>query len=204
MQTHLLTTYSLSATFLRLRIVNVFRVSDDLAKVLPAITQNVVYDHPTVDDLARFITGIVKTHDAEIGNASTSHKEAVGTMINKYIAGLDSKLPLASHRVHEGAVVLITGSTGNIGSQILSELLQDNSVARVYAFNRAAQNGQTSLRRHEERFKEKGLDCTLLRPDRVTFVEGAVGEGNLGLTDALYREVTLFIVPYQLKPVSLT
>lgn len=84
--------------------------------------------------------------------------------------------------------VLLTGSTGNLGSDVLALLLGDPRVAKVYALNRQSAEGP-SFNRVTARFKSKGLDVGLLSSSRVVFVDGNIALPNLGLPEDIYDEV---------------
>ncbi|KAJ7683143.1 hypothetical protein B0H17DRAFT_1205376 [Mycena rosella] len=106
---------SLNATFLRHRIVAALKNhGDEAAKAASQkIPQNFVYAHPSIEELA-------------------SAKAAIEKMITKYSQGFDE--PIVQTRAglfSSGAVVLLTGSTGGLGSHILEMLLNLASVERV-------------------------------------------------------------------------
>jgi thioester reductase-like protein len=112
-------------------------------------------------------------------------------MIEKYSAGLDRIFPLTRARAGtSGHVVLLTGSTGNLGSQILASLLNDPRVEKVYALNRASSESRSMFVRHQERFEDKALDATLLTSERLVFVEGDTAHLRFGLSEAIYDEVS--------------
>src|SRR6266511_1194259 len=67
-----------------------------------------------------------------------------------------------------GHVVLITGSTGNMGSRVLVGLLKDEHVKTVYAINRPSA-GKGISKRQMERFEDSGLDKELIRSSKVVF-----------------------------------
>jgi len=87
-----------------------------------------------------------------------------------------------------GNVVLITGSTGNMGSRILVGLLKDERVKTVYAVNRPSARKSIS-ERHMERFEDSGLDKELLRSSKVVFIETEISEERMGLDGQLYDKV---------------
>ncbi|KAF9000290.1 putative nonribosomal peptide synthetase [Cyathus striatus] len=177
---------SLSATFLRLRIVGALRQLGTHVD-LPSL-QNIVYEHPTIDSLAHRMSEIVS--DPEKGHTSRSEVDIIEDMVAKYSAGLDEPI----HREAAGSlvagkqVVLITGTTGNLGSQILERLLQNDQVERVYALNRRSASGSTFIR-IEQKFIDKGLDTELLHLSKLVVLEGDAAQDNLGLSLDVYAEV---------------
>ncbi|KAF9463989.1 putative nonribosomal peptide synthetase [Collybia nuda] len=178
---------SLSATFMRLRIIGALRASKDFAKAAESVTQTIVYSHPTIDALTGFIVAVVENPEGT--HLSQGGVDAIEAMITKYSAGLE--LPIDEHHTKVGetpTVVLLTGSTGNIGAQILSDLLGDKTVDRVYALNRPS-GSQTSAERHRARFEDKDLDVSPLDTTKLVLVEGDTSEEHLGLDKATYEEI---------------
>ncbi|KAG6867617.1 hypothetical protein C0993_000498 [Termitomyces sp. T159_Od127] len=181
---------SLSATIIRRRIAGALHRSTDhlTVKAAETITQTTVYTYPSIEALTTFLVELV----AEPGGYKNGNpKTEIEAMIEKYSSGLESP-PIPASRafsVPKNKVVLLTGSTGNLGSEILVELLLDPSVERVYALNRAARGSATILERHTERFVDKALDVELLRSDRLVFVEGDTAMLHLGLSDELYNKI---------------
>ena len=87
-----------------------------------------------------------------------------------------------------GAVVFLTGSTGNIGSQILATLLEDSGVSRVYAFNRG-QSSEESTRRQAIKFHGCGFSVDLLSSAKYVPLIGDLNEEYFGLSHAIYNDV---------------
>ncbi|TFK33802.1 acetyl-CoA synthetase-like protein [Crucibulum laeve] len=179
---------SLSATFLRLRIVGALRTSDASS---PVVSQNVVYNYPTIDQLSTYIIDLMQK--PESSSHVNNKAELIEKMIAKYSVGLDEPLAILPDDCrpldrNPRRTVLVTGTTGNLGSHLLALLLRDESVERVYALNRPASHA-TALARHEARFTDKGLDLDLLRLEKVAFLEGDASQDRLGLDSSVYDEV---------------
>lgn len=162
-------------------------------KATESISQDIVYKHPTIQLLAAHLAELI----APSGNGSVvDPKAAIEEMIEKYSVGLDGQLlgATSTTRPLAASVVLLTGSTGNLGSPLLASLLQDPRVQRVYAFNRAPSGVQSMFERHIGKFTDWGLDVTLLKSDKVFFVSGDTALPNLGIDSTLYDEVRSAIV----------
>jgi Male sterility protein len=182
---------SLSATFFRRRITGAMRSSKDIRaqKAMEEISQDLVYKHPTIQKLASYIDElVVPSGDGNVADPTAGIEE----MIEKYSANLEGRLAVATSTTRPSVanIVLLTGSTGNLGSSVLASLLEDPRVKQVYAFNRG---NQSMLERHTAKFTDRGLDVTLLRSDKVAFISGDIGLPSLGLDSALYDEVRLVI-----------
>ena len=90
--------------------------------------------------------------------------------------------PLPSHDV-----VLITGATGTIGSNVLAQLVADPKVGKVYALNRKA--SKPSDARQRTALKDRGLDPSVVDSPKVVLLEGTVSQSKLGLADKLYEQL---------------
>ncbi|KAF7341016.1 Acetyl-CoA synthetase-like protein [Mycena sanguinolenta] len=170
---------SLHATFLRHRIVGALRKSSaHEASAAQKITQNFVYVHPTIEDLASAIAAVVRGVNVSLNNA----KDAVEEMIAKYSAGFE--IPVSPHGKSvasstQGQVVLLTGSTGGLGSHILEILLRHPAIERVYAFNRLGRIPVSE--RQQAAFVDRALDIALLASEKLIYFEGDSAKENLGL-----------------------
>ncbi|KAF9067129.1 putative aminoadipate reductase [Rhodocollybia butyracea] len=171
---------SLSATILRLRLVSALRKSKTpgISSVAQDITQALVYSHPTIELLSRCIAGFITNPNAE--SRMKSHEQAIEEMISKYSEGFDAIPRASSDQPRNQEYVLLTGSTGNLGAQMLESLLLKDEVVRVYTLNRPS-NRASMLDRHLERFQDKALDVSLLQSSKLVFLEGDTSHEDLSL-----------------------
>ncbi|KAJ7622622.1 putative aminoadipate reductase [Mycena polygramma] len=173
---------SLNATFLRLRIVGALKNSSDdkVTGAAQEIGQNFVYAHPSIERLAKAVAMLVH---GDVDGSDGGHAPSIEKMIAKYSEGFERA---AAHEGTSsgGMVVLLTGSTGGIGSHILEILLRLASVERVYAFNR---KGRTSVSdRQLEAFTDRALDVGLLSSPKLVYLEGNTSSANLGLPSNIW------------------
>lgn len=113
-------------------------------------------------------------------------------MISKYSSGLDENIQLPDPKLARNVLtetVFLTGSTGNVGSQLLATLLSMDRVRRVYSFNRPSSSSISIIDRHKERFEDKALDVALLSSEKLVFLEGDNDLPGLGLSEAMIIEV---------------
>ncbi|TFK74161.1 acetyl-CoA synthetase-like protein [Pluteus cervinus] len=192
---------SLGATFLRQRLLATIRDYDELCQRIDSkITESTVYDHPQIDRLAGYIATLVENPDGEAINDIHGEMEA---MIAKYslpgahvangtVNGVNSVatgFANGANGVHSppALTVLLTGSTGNLGSHLLDQLLRDDRVGRVYSLNRPS--SKSSLERLLERFTDQGLDLKLVDATKLVFLEGDTARPYLGLDETQFTEV---------------
>ncbi|KAJ5533542.1 NRPS-like enzyme [Penicillium frequentans] len=82
-----------------------------------------------------------------------------------------------------GLTVVLTGSTGELGSYILNMLLQDPSITQIYCLNRTADAAE----RQVASFDKKNMSSTwLTETSRVQFWLSSLGDEYLGLTPEKY------------------
>ncbi|KAF7979760.1 hypothetical protein HWV62_41154 [Athelia sp. TMB] len=178
---------SLSATFLRNRIISTLQNSTkmDVSNAAKEITQNFVFANPKITQLATRIEEFVT------GNSVGALADALATveaMIDQYSIGLDAPVASASS-IESTFVVLLTGTTGGLGSFLLESLLKEPCVTKVYAFNRPGRNCATIQPRQRAAFADKGFDVDLLTSPKLAYVEGDTAHPQLGLSATLYTEI---------------
>ncbi|KZP33662.1 acetyl-CoA synthetase-like protein [Athelia psychrophila] len=168
---------SLSATSLRNRIMGALRSSSDpaVSSAVIGITQNFVFSHPTIKKLAMRIADLLTT-------------SAIEEMIEKYSTAL---VPIhrSADAAPEGAVVLLTGSTGGLGSFLLEALLKDPRLRKIYAYNRPSSGSINMRDRQKNAFKDKGLDTQLLESGKLVYLEADSALSKLGLSECSYDKL---------------
>lgn len=118
---------------------------------------------------------------------------AVVEAIEKYSEGLaDLSVTgtiIMSKPRDDPTTVLLTGSTGNLGSHILASLLQDDRVACIFAHNRPSKVGETIMSRQRASFEAQGLNIKLLESAKLVLIEGDLTQVSLGLSDEVFAKV---------------
>lgn len=85
----------------------------------------------------------------------------------------------------DAAVVLLTGSTGNLGSHILASLLASSRVRKVFTLDR----GTSPRDRLKASFKDRGLALDLLQSAKLVTLTGDLAKSDLGLGVQVLQEV---------------
>jgi thioester reductase-like protein len=110
-------------------------------------------------------------------------------MIAKYAVGLGDEVgDGVPGRSRNRRVVLLTGSTGGLGSYLLASLLSHEDVAVVYAFNRPSKSS-TIEQRQRAAFEDRGFDTAVLDSEKLVYIEGDAARPNLSLDDRTYGEI---------------
>lgn len=160
-------------------------LEDESALTHVEVAQSTLYSYPTVDALAAYLTA----SRSDTGSIESTRTNAMDQMIMKY-SFTDSPFDsgVSSPASAQDIVVLLTGSTGSLGSHVLEGLLRDANVAKVYTLNRPS--SIPSAARHMNRFQDKGLDVELLASPKLVHLASDYSTDNLGLSSQQYDEVS--------------
>ncbi|KAK0189809.1 putative aminoadipate reductase [Armillaria mellea] len=187
---------SLSASILRHHITSAMRVSpiNAVRQEAERFTLDCIYKYPSVRQLSASFDALLHG-SIPVSNVS---ENALESMIDRYSAfsadrasPVDSAISMGSEeedRGLEASVVLLTGSTGSLGTHVLARLISSSHVQAIYCLNRAST--QTTLKqRQQSMFKTQGLDVTLLDSPKVFLIEGNMTEERFGLENHLFRRM---------------
>ncbi|KAL3417973.1 thioester reductase domain-containing protein [Phlyctema vagabunda] len=156
------------------------------------ISAAIIYSHPSLDQLATFLfkkadlgpKGIDSAYqsDAEDEDAGVSTKE-MEALLDKYV----QTLPIIDHsRPHahaERQTVLLTGSTGSLGSYLLDQLNRDPNVEHIICLDR----NDAGAEKYEESKASRGLAS--VSPKRVEFLKANLADAELGLGSETYGRI---------------
>ncbi|KAJ5650094.1 uncharacterized protein N7484_003817 [Penicillium longicatenatum] len=151
-------------------------------KVKPgSINPQTIYSNPTVELLAGVISNIVEGRSQE----TVPRDERIQKMVEKYT----NDLPEADHKVPtlsaSPSTVILTGSTGSLGTYLLHNLLENPAISKVYCLNRSG-----AEERQKKGLEDKGL---LVNANdwvsKVEFLQASFGEAHFGLSEDKYEEL---------------
>lgn len=182
---------SLQATWIRNTIARALRDSGK-ATALPS---DLVYASPTISSLAKFIIEVDSSVD-HAGTARARKTEEMLALVDKYSHDLPTHNGTYVYDPNSsGYIVLLTGTTGGLGSSILAGLLSSPRVRKVYALNRRSSKGQSLKERQKDAFVARGLDERLLLDSaKLVLLESDFASAELGLDTATFQEVTIALL----------
>lgn len=99
-------------------------------------------------------------------------------------------------------VILITGSTGAIGSNVLAELAKAKKVTKIYALTRKL--AISSLERQKDAMQSRGLKPSLVNDNRITVIDGDITRPGLGLSSEMFDEVCLINLKFSIVFISVS
>lgn len=177
----------MQATWIRNTLLHSLR---DSAKIETRnIPAQFVYNYPTIQTLSSYLTMLVGGET--VANSSEEKLAEVHTMLQKYSAEFPKHTPSERTTNSSKYVVLLTGSTGGLGSSILAQLVASPRVSQIYLLNRKSRNGAPLVDRQRLALKDRGYDSTILDHENIILLEGDTAQPNLGIFDKIYDQVGL-------------
>lgn len=159
-----------------------------------ALPKNIIYTHPTISELLKYLTSLVANPLAPSSPFEDSRtlRSMLEDTVNAYTSNFVQHRPDHSLNTSpEGEVYVVTGTTGSLGSFFMSLLLKRPTVRKVYLFNRSSRSMSFALR-HQISFEEKGLDFGLLQKaldtGRADLVAIDLLEADLGISNAIRHQ----------------
>ncbi|THH09230.1 hypothetical protein EW145_g2182 [Phellinidium pouzarii] len=180
---------SLQATWIRNTLLRVLREAHPT--VARKLSATFIYDHPTISGLADYISASISGASvASVGSAEDKRRE-LQALVSKYTEFFPEFKPAPAGQLNEavGDVVLLTGSTGSLGSNILAKLIQRAGIARVYALSRPSPDGASAKDRHVAAFTREGLDVDSLDSSKVRFLVGDPSYADFAVEPTVFKEM---------------
>ncbi|KAI7968613.1 hypothetical protein EIK77_006632 [Talaromyces pinophilus] len=145
------------------------------------ITAQTIYRNPTLAKLTEFVLLRGSKNASESTSGDT---EAAAAILKKY--SIDTAMEIASTKPlprNEGQLVILTGSTGSLGSYLLDFLERSPLISHVFCLNRAADGGL-----EQQLLSNRQRDLTTMF-QKTKFLQADLTKPYLGLDNATYREL---------------
>lgn len=156
-------------------VTRALRAGLDAAKMETDLTTATIYSHPTLRKLAEHL----RSGDGR--GSESQDTETTRRILAQYTQEFPSPVNNREEPLFKGQTVLLTGSTGSLGSYLLDALIACPNVNKVIALNRYKDGG---------REKQESVNLTRGLPtcwDKVHFLYADLALPNLGLSSGDYR-----------------
>lgn len=153
----------------------------------PEIGLPTIYRNPTVSQLTSAILATTENGQED----SDDDRAVMDSLLDTYRGAIDQiPKPQTSSRPdrpveNNPITVILTGSTGTIGTHLLHALLSRPGIGHVTCLNRSRDGGKAT---QQARFTTAGLETTDLAT-RVTFLRADLSRPLLGLEPATYTDL---------------
>ncbi|EIN05387.1 acetyl-CoA synthetase-like protein [Punctularia strigosozonata HHB-11173 SS5] len=178
---------SLQATWIRNTLSRALR--DAVVGSDKAVPFDLVYANPTISALANFARQAVSSK-RDGADSYPSKKEQLLALVEKYTKDFPARksegLPSTAR---DGHVVILTGTTGGLGSALLDALFSSTSVRKVYALNRRSTKGRSLEERQKAILLDRALNVELVDSDKVSLLEVDMTLPTFGLDEQMFEEL---------------
>lgn len=147
-----------------------------------------IYANPSVELLSSYIFRSISKSDGESGDSAeaelnTQQIKAMEDIVAKYTSNLPERNDAQRDPNETKQTVILTGSTGSLGSYMLDQLISSPRVSKVYALNRGADGGRS-------RQEDINANRTLTKDfSKVEFLSSDLSKPNFGLENAKYVQM---------------
>jgi nucleoside-diphosphate-sugar epimerase len=150
----------------------------------PGLSADYIYRHPSIKALAAAVKTLILG-----GQVSTAQERDRAKEIRSLLGDLTTSASLRVQRPHHNQathIVLLTGSTGNLGAHVLNAIVRDRSVREVICLMRPLPQTvelstiNASRSRQEQALSIAGLKLKPVAWDKVRFLESGQGSNYLG------------------------
>ncbi|KAI0438909.1 male sterility protein-domain-containing protein [Xylaria telfairii] len=171
-----------------LQVINASRSLRATLGVGPAaLNARTFYRHPTPRRLARFILHPMTNGGAEgCSEEKDVDTRIAKTMYEKYTYNLTSGKPGRPEAPSDNQVILLTGSTGALGSYLLDQLIRNPAIKTVVCLNRATDGG---VGQQEKQMRDRGLAYDLKHTSKVEYLHVDLSDNRFGLRENAYSSL---------------
>ena len=183
-----------------LRVIRIMRelkrqvkIADDTGLTPQSLSAAVVYSHPSLNELSDHLSKKAKTAPQDLdsgyqtGDSDETDRSSklrdMESLLDKYVQSLPADNQRRRLPITQGTTVLLTGSTGSLGSYLLNELSNDPNVQHIICLDRTS----SAAEKHRDTGPKRGL--TPLDPERVEFLKANLADPQLGVENEVYERL---------------
>lgn len=159
------------------------------------ITAQMIYEHPSIEKLGVALHEFVNTgkHPKGHSDRHKSHRAPeLQAMVEKLTSSLPSQLLSLGDNPKSHLNVLLTGSTGSLGSEMLDRFVKDPRISKIFCLNRSSDAQQRQEKALSERFT-----ATEQELKKIAYFAVDLGVPQLGLAvqdfDMLVENVNIIV-----------
>lgn len=157
------------------------------------ISPRLIYSKPSIENITQYVLGLAYgrgAHDTTNGIAGAERRDKLEGLVEKFSAGIVSEVRGSVDAIGsspEAWDVILTGTTGSLGSHLLAtlEAMPTSKINKIYCLNRSF-NGKS---RQEKSNTARGLRFSLDQ-ERIEFLQADFSRPDLGLGLEKYTEVS--------------
>ncbi|KAI3327811.1 acetyl-CoA synthetase-like protein [Xylariaceae sp. AK1471] len=168
-----------------LHVMNASRSLRTSLGVNPAmLSARFIYRNPTPRRLAQYILQEIAsngTNSRKTGDAEDI--QMAKTLYERYTRDLTLGKAGRPEAPNDYQTILLTGSTGGLGSYLLDQLVRNPAIKKVVCLNRAEDGG---AKQQEKQMKARGLAQDVEYTNKIEYVHVDLSKVRFGLSDDMY------------------
>ncbi|QRW17426.1 acetyl-CoA synthetase-like protein [Rhizoctonia solani] len=185
---------SLTATMLLRLLKDTLNASPDfhIRSAATKVNQQTIFGNPTITQLVQVLVQLSTCNNTTVIDPVAEALRNIHTMIEKYKIDWPAQEARDIQPVKKERVV-VTGTTGGLGSHLLAQLLENEKVEKVWAMNR--KSSKNNRDRELSSFEDKLLGGNSLKSGKLVFVDTDLEDPKLALPNEIYDEVNGYKQP---------
>ncbi|KAL8786789.1 MAG: hypothetical protein Q9195_008047, partial [Heterodermia aff. obscurata] len=178
---------SLQATRLYNMLQSALQETHVAERASSTINKGFVYSHPTISSQIRALASLASDKDGMTNGTEHSRTEIMKKAVEKHhnaIVAMDVDVACnGSQRLMDldGKIVVLTGSTGNLGSNLVYNMAQDPEVSLIYCLNRSSTAQTDQHERQQRAFNKAGIRLPTHLWAKIKPIEVKPQQPNFGL-----------------------
>lgn len=151
-----------------------------------SISLSVIFENPSVSQLLSYLEP--KSASPEPVQPTLPSMQIIERIISRLEFEFRTWAPrliMTTYPIAPGETVLLTGSTGSLGTALLETLASSPRITKIYAMVR----GPTHLARLRQALENKGLDPSILDGDKIRVLNFSMQDPLLGLDIDTYHRL---------------
>lgn len=160
------------------------------------ITKGFIYSNPSITSMQRAFTDPAQTVAGTAADRRNARSRAMLAAVQNHCKAFEN-LRVDSHPESLrsiGKAVILTGSTGNLGANILYSLATDPTVSSIFCLNRKSAHSETNGdKQHARQVKANrkgGIDMPEDAWGKIRLLEVDNKQSDMGLDSETYKELT--------------
>ncbi|KAL8707220.1 MAG: hypothetical protein Q9220_007714 [cf. Caloplaca sp. 1 TL-2023] len=148
------------------------------------VSTRLIYSNPTISQLATAVQDLFHSHGDIHEDHESTRIAAMEKMVEEFSSGLPAPNTTSDKKGEDGDLtIVLTGSTGSLGSYILDDLLSRPEVKKIICLNRSSDARSRQRASHASR----GLVTDM--KGQVDFIRADLSKQNLGLDAETYTAI---------------
>ncbi|KAL8766521.1 MAG: hypothetical protein Q9209_006737 [Squamulea sp. 1 TL-2023] len=181
---------SLQATKLHNMFKSALQKAYDVERIEPFLSKGFIYSHPSISSLCRALASIADSNSSTFnGHIAPSRSEAMTKAVDRHCKAITA-MSSAEPWKPGGRIVVVTGSTGHLGSSLVYNLAQDPNVALIYGLNRPSSSSSDEADRQHRAFSQVGISLPLHLWSKLKLIEVKPQQIDFGLSPDVYAQLT--------------